>query len=612
MSCRGGICSLDKRCQECEDWEDDVIIKANRHQVSLQSRRLAYHKGNEGDKSLPVLSPSSSESSASNPDVAPVPADDSASSDSPPPSPGPSVSQVNFSDNPQAQFSQALTVINNMAAFLGISGDDSHTRLKDVVKDMVRDSLADKLTSMISVPPVPPSSDVPLLFMSGGSVSTDVHLPTAVGEGRQPPPTNVVLENSLFQQEVCTLQPATPSCTPKRIPKDLKGKVKPSRTAAMGDDREVMPSTTHSSLPRSTVVESGCCHNNKACSVSQPNVALTSCAEIRYKVELAYIQVGGDAGSSCMLSRSADPQLLSPTSGSQSRTVHTKSSGRGQVQTSTSLVHPLVVSPSAHHTQNSGNLTIPLHLIRPHHDDLHLSLRSLSQAGTALHCSSHRTRLETDVPSPSASHTGDAHGNTYWTFSPSLPVSSGGHRENETTTVEESAFLKLTHFVFNQFPDSMGSIPTFQDKPLGPGQEEFVARKKRSPLRPFHWSGPMRQSTEFINHILSERISAGHSSALPFTLPRKSFYRADEDTLHCKTATVNSSLARLLTRNPSDVRSSISGKDLAQLEEALQYLHSIQNFQFWIFGAVSRLLSDSAPDRDLLMNQAVYSMQLAM
>ncbi|MPC95412.1 hypothetical protein E2C01_090622 [Portunus trituberculatus] len=124
----------------------------------------------------------------------------------------------------------------------------------------------------------------------------------------------------------------------------------------------------------------------------------------------------------------------------------------------------------------------------------------------------------------------------------------------------------------------------------------------------------MRQSTESINHILSERISAGRSSALPFTLPEKSLYRADEDTLHCNTTTVNSSLARLLMRNPSDVRSSISSKDLAQLEEALRYLRSIQNFQFWIFGAVSRLLklSDSAPDRDLLMNQAIYSMQLAM
>ncbi|MPC77795.1 hypothetical protein E2C01_072262 [Portunus trituberculatus] len=124
----------------------------------------------------------------------------------------------------------------------------------------------------------------------------------------------------------------------------------------------------------------------------------------------------------------------------------------------------------------------------------------------------------------------------------------------------------------------------------------------------------MRQSTESINHILSERISAGRFSALPFTLPGKSFYRVDEDTLYCKTATVNSSLARLLTRNPSDVGSSISSKDFAQLEEALRYICSIQNFQFWIFSAVSRLLklSDSAPDRNLLMNQAVYSMQLAM
>ena len=85
-------------------------------------------------------------------------------------------------------------------------------------------------------------------------------------------------------------------------------------------------------------------------------------------------------------------------------------------------------------------------------------------------------------------------------------------------------------------------------------------------------------------------------------------------TLNYKASTVNSSLAHLLTKNPSDIRPSICSRDLMQFEESLWYLQSVQNVQFWIFGAISRLfkLGDSTPDRDFLMNQAVYSMQLAM
>ncbi|MPC38788.1 hypothetical protein E2C01_032304 [Portunus trituberculatus] len=121
---------------------------------------------------------------------------------------------------------------------------------------------------------------------------------------------------------------------------------------------------------------------------------------------------------------------------------------------------------------------------------------------------------------------GDVHGNTYRTFSPSLPVSSGGHREDETTTDEESALLKLTHFVFNQFPDSMGSTPTFQDKPLGAGQEEFVARKKRSPLRPFRWK--LQEATVAALKRKPPYTPSSSSSSRPYSKPSTSGFKCPQ------------------------------------------------------------------------------------
>ena len=152
MGCRGGICSSDKRCQECEDWEVDLILKASKHQLSLRSMRLACHKRKVGDKAVPVLSLSSLVSSILDSSVAVATADDSAHSTSSSPSPGPFVSQGDLTTGPP-QFSQVLSALDKMASFLGMT-EDSPSCLRDVVKNIVWDSLADELNKLIS--PSPP------------------------------------------------------------------------------------------------------------------------------------------------------------------------------------------------------------------------------------------------------------------------------------------------------------------------------------------------------------------------------------------------------------------------------------------------------------------------
>ena len=197
-------------------------------------------------------------------------ADDSArSSTSSPPSPGPSASQVYVTKEP-SQFSQVLSAMDKMASFLGMT-DDSPSCLRDMVKSIVRDSLTDELNNLIS-PPLPP--DVPVLVVGDGGESSGVHLTTNVEGGVEAPPyINLDMVDSLRPQEVC-LQNSPPPDTSKRIPKDLKGKVKRSRTVVVGDGGEVAITTAHLHLTRPTVVESDCCHNYKAHSFSQPNVAI--------------------------------------------------------------------------------------------------------------------------------------------------------------------------------------------------------------------------------------------------------------------------------------------------------------------------------------------------
>ena len=38
MTCRGGDCTFDKRCDECSSWEDDFMVKYVKHMKSLESK----------------------------------------------------------------------------------------------------------------------------------------------------------------------------------------------------------------------------------------------------------------------------------------------------------------------------------------------------------------------------------------------------------------------------------------------------------------------------------------------------------------------------------------------------------------------------------------------
>ena len=53
---------------------------------------------------------------------------------------------------------------------------------------------------------------------------------------------------------------------------------------------------------------------------------------------------------------------------------------------------------------------------------------------------------------------------------------------------------------------------------------------------------------------------------------------------------------------------------MLRLEKAVRGIREIQNFQFWIFGALSQLvkLGDAGPNKGTLMTEAVMSMQHAM
>ena len=444
-------------------------------------------------------------------------------------------------------------------------------------------------------------------------MTSGVHLTGSEGMGASQSFVNLGLVDSFLppgQNDASSLGVTT------RMPKDLRGKVK--RSQPTGEGREV-PSTAAQLQTCPTVVDSDSCQKYQARSVSQPFVTPISCADVRPEVDSASIQVGGGAGGSCSLSvRSAEPQPLPHAAGSRTH-APTK-----HVADMDNLL-PLSTSPT--NNDDASSLPPPPRLPLADAPPLRvagvggsllpggsLSTRRVDVGSSSTACASLPRRLDLGGGGgcqPSSSNPGVQ-------LAPSSPPPSlGGGSSSGDHSIEEdesSDFEKLAHFVFSQFADSKGLCPIFQDKPLGPGQEDFVSKRKRTSLFPFRWSNPMRQSTTMVDQTVSERVSSGRSPILPFSLPGKSFYTTDGDPLAGKTSHVNSSLARLLPKSLMDVRPSFSTKDLTQMEDALRYLRSVQNFQFWIFGAVSRLLKsgDSTPDKDLLANQAVYSMQLAM
>ncbi|MPC79604.1 hypothetical protein E2C01_074140 [Portunus trituberculatus] len=187
--------------------------------------------------------------------------------------------------------------------------------------------------------------------------------------------------------------------------------------------------------------------------------------------------------------------------------------------------------------------------------------------------------------------------------------------EEQHTVSEPSDFLKLGNFIYDQFGEAKGVRETRHDHAPGPGQEDFVLLQERDTFIPFCWSCPLTNSARLVDQWVADCLRHGNTAALPYTRrPKRKWYVVSDDNSKGKGAVVNPSLAHFLPRNASDICPNMSATDLLHLEEAVHDIRELQNFQFWMFGAVSRLvkLGDSVPKNYTLMAQAVSSMQQAM
>ena len=64
VQCRG-LCEVDKRCDECREWDDDLVLRAYKHQLTLRSKRKSSAKYRDGKrKSLSSVASHSSAGSS--------------------------------------------------------------------------------------------------------------------------------------------------------------------------------------------------------------------------------------------------------------------------------------------------------------------------------------------------------------------------------------------------------------------------------------------------------------------------------------------------------------------------------------------------------------------
>lgn len=165
--------------------------------------------------------------------------------------------------------------------------EDSPSCLRDVVKGMVKDSLAAILSSFIATHPLPSHPNIPVFVV--GSVGDDaggMHFTSERGDGV---PQSYVNLGMVYSTVLTGTNDPSSSDTKRRTSKDLKEKVKHFHPPVVGHGQLAVNTTAHSPLPCPTVVKSDCCHNDKAHSVSQPNVIPTFCAEVHHKIESAFI-----------------------------------------------------------------------------------------------------------------------------------------------------------------------------------------------------------------------------------------------------------------------------------------------------------------------------------
>ena len=175
-------------------------------------------------------------------------------------------------------------------------------------------------------------------------------------------------------------------------------------------------------------------------------------------------------------------------------------------------------------------------------------------------------------------------------------------------------FLQLSQFIFDQFSDSRGAA-VHRKRSAGPGEEDFVVSKPSNEFVPFKWSRPMSEALDWTHELLSDRVGKGQSALLPYTARRKRrFYEVSDDATRGRSLVVNPAIGQCSSPKVYDTPARVATADLSRMEEAMRSIREIQNFQFWVFGAFTRLvkLQEQVPNRDLLMAKTVDSMQRAM
>ena len=179
VKCRGHLCRPDRRCDECKEWEESVVLTAYQHQLSLEAERKSHSKFHmkghvQSVPSVQSLSSTSGLGVCAAPQAAVEEGELSDCSLHPSHSgvdPGPSASQVDSAPagDMQGQMSNVLRVMSQFATFLGMSGASSPTTLKEVVRGVVKEAVVDEVANYLSVSAPPLSAAV----TSGAPPSTD-------------------------------------------------------------------------------------------------------------------------------------------------------------------------------------------------------------------------------------------------------------------------------------------------------------------------------------------------------------------------------------------------------------------------------------------------------
>ena len=214
-----GLCEVDKRCDECREWNDSLVVKAYKHQLNLKAKRKYNEKRRGACKqtsSSSVVSHSSAVSRSAESEGMVVGAMAEGTVPSSPASSdmGPSASQLGDSSTVnklETQLSNAMSFMSQMASFLGMSGDSTHANFREIVEEIVDNKLTGHTS--ISAPPLPAgvTSLVPLStdtesFVQASLVGAEGEGWLAIGVTLDPPLGSRLLVRGLVMVLVPFLQ----------------------------------------------------------------------------------------------------------------------------------------------------------------------------------------------------------------------------------------------------------------------------------------------------------------------------------------------------------------------------------------------------------------------